>query len=902
MKPVNILVTGDIILDHHIYEGDRVHLRDESVPGLTLTVEPGGAALTQRLVVAVFQGRHDELCAAWKLKAELARKNGKDLPKEPIAPARNIALAYDLGNGKGGICPFPNHFISYVEWNRSPRKDKKSVWQVGRGLGFGHIAEPRNPEAGTCFPKSNVNAPKSPDILVLDDAGASFRQQSQQDHWHLPAGARGNRGNSPLPPWIVLKLSGTVAQGSLWKRLEEIGAHQKLVIVVAVETLRLMEAQLNPGLSWEQSAGQLTAELASNPTLQPLKSCRHLIVSFGTDGAVWLDLEKANAPAGILIFDPAHCEGEWSDGVKGNVFGYNSCLVTAVVAELASAFEMGSKPNLPQAVACGLSAMRRLREDGHGPTQLANRPVPGAGFPVTTIAAEINKPTHFFAQAVVPSTADRNGKSLTDWSILAASQGPAADGRPLFGFARQVALRGEAALKGVPHLRIGQLLTASRQEMESLRLVKRMMLGYRDATGRITKPLSVGVFGAPGAGKSFGVCELATGVFGDPGSKSYPGWMEFNLSQFKDPADLIGALHQVRDRVLQGFVPVVFWDEFDSGNYKWLQYLLAPMQDGKFQEGQITHPIGKCVFIFAGGTSPTFDAFGPKPGIPEDEKTFRLAKGPDFKSRLDASLNVLGPNPADLEKPGADIFFPVRRAILLRALLGCGANEQLDMDAGLLTALISVPSFKHGARSLEKLVEPLKSARQAGQPLRRSQMAPASRLTLYVDPSKFYSLCKQAEAFKQDDVVKIIAPAIHKTWRKIAHTQGWKPTYDIPFAELPLDAVRSNEAAARRMPENLALVGLRLEPGLATREKEKSALAHLQLHIELLAEAEHAGWMAHQLSEGWRHGITRDDQHRLHDCLIPYNELREIDRQKDRESVLHYQDFARSVKWKITFS
>ena len=56
----------------------------------------------------------------------------------------------------------------------------------------------------------------------------------------------------------------------------------------------------------------------------------------------------------------------------------------------------------------------------------------------------------------------------------------------------------------------------------------------------------------------------------------------------------------VRDEVLRGNTPVVFWDEFDSREYHWLQYLLAPMQDGKFQDGQINHPIGKSVFIFAG--------------------------------------------------------------------------------------------------------------------------------------------------------------------------------------------------------------------------------------------------------------------------------------------------------------
>ena len=128
-----------------------------------------------------------------------------------------------------------------------------------------------------------------------------------------------------------------------------------------------------------------------------------------------------------------------------------------------------------------------------------NTPLRGAGFPMAAIASEIIKPAHSFAQAAVPAALGRNETLLAGWSILAASQRPAADSRPLFGFARQIALRGESALNGVPHLRIGQLLTASRQEMESLRLVKRLMLGYRDAKARNPKPLSIGVFGAPGA-------------------------------------------------------------------------------------------------------------------------------------------------------------------------------------------------------------------------------------------------------------------------------------------------------------------------------------------------------------------------------------------------------------------
>ncbi len=216
-----------------------------------LTIEPGGAALTQRLVSAVFQSQHEEVLAAWRLKAEIARKNGKDVPKEPAAPARDVALAYDLNDGKGGICPSPEHLESYAEWKSSPGKGKESVWRGGRGLGFGRIAEPKNPEKNESFPKANTKTVKVPEILVLDDAGAAFRHQSQQQHWHLPEVGKGTRIKPSLPQWIVLKLGGSVDKGSLWQRLQEIGAQKRLVIVVSVDVLRLMEAQLNPGLSWD---------------------------------------------------------------------------------------------------------------------------------------------------------------------------------------------------------------------------------------------------------------------------------------------------------------------------------------------------------------------------------------------------------------------------------------------------------------------------------------------------------------------------------------------------------------------------------------------------------------------------------------------------------------------------
>lgn len=40
--------------------------------------------------------------------------------------------------------------------------------------------------------------------------------------------------------------------------------------------------------------------------------------------------------------------------------------------------------------------------------------------------------------------------------------------------------------------------------------------------------------------------------------------LDFNLSQFQTLSDLIAAFHKVRDLALEGKIPLVFLDEFDS--------------------------------------------------------------------------------------------------------------------------------------------------------------------------------------------------------------------------------------------------------------------------------------------------------------------------------------------------
>ena len=225
------------------------------------------------------------------------------------------------------------------------------------------------------------------------------------------------------------------------------------------------------------------------------------------------------------------------------------------------------------------------------------------------------------------------------------------------------------------------------------------------------RPLSIAVFGTPGSGKSFGVTEVAASIAPNLIEK-----IDFNLSQFQGVNDLIAAFHKVRDIVLNGKLPLVFFDEFDSTfgeNLGWLKYFLAPMQDGTFREGDSVHPIGKAIFVFAGGTSSTYEGFCGEEIKDEDKiesftNTFKNAKGPDFVSRLRGYVNILGPNQTDKKW---DQLFIIRRAMLLRSLLIRKApylindNGEAQVDNGIIRALLKIPKFKHESRSMEAILE-----------------------------------------------------------------------------------------------------------------------------------------------------------------------------------------------------
>jgi hypothetical protein len=515
-------------------------------------------------------------------------------------------------------------------------------------------------------------------------------------------------------------------------------------------------------------------------------------------------------------------------------------------------------------------------------------------FPLSDIAAKL---TEDFNLAVTPVKNPAQVLSVEEtatvpagqprlWTIL-ENQGLSS----LENVAQQIVREGlEDALSEVPVGRFGKLVTVDRREIEALNSISSLIREYCQQTEK--KPLSIAVFGPPGSGKSFAINQVANSV--------RPGEIEalsFNMSQLVGPDDLLNAFHQVRDKALYGKIPLVFWDEFDTSlqgqPLGWLRYFLAPMQDGEYQEGQIIHPIGRSIFVFAGGTSHSMEVFGANL---DDEKQ-RAMKLPDFVSRLKGFLNILGPNRQKSEKvPGKDDdpYHIIRRAILLRSIFERNTPQLLrnggivNIDEGLLRAFLLVKEYRHGARSMETIVVTSQLAGKTS--FERSCLPAEAQLNLHVDGGEFYSLMHHL--VMDADLLEKLAEAAHGVFCDDLRAKGYeygpqtradskKHSSLKPYAELPENEKEQNRNNVRDIPQKLASIGFEMIPARGDGTKAQFQ----DDDIEKLAVKEHERWMKQKFEDNWQPAEETDKAKKLHKDMVPWEQLPEVEREKDRALV-----------------
>lgn len=54
--------------------------------------------------------------------------------------------------------------------------------------------------------------------------------------------------------------------------------------------------------------------------------------------------------------------------------------------------------------------------------------------------------------------------------------------------------------------------------------------------------------------------------------------------------------------------------------------------------------------------------------------------------------------------------------------------------------------------------------------------------------------------------------------------------------------------------------------------------------LEAMAKNVHEIWSQERISQGWTYGKKRDDENKLHPCLVPYEELPEEEKEYDRNT------------------
>jgi hypothetical protein len=131
----------------------------------------------------------------------------------------------------------------------------------------------------------------------------------------------------------------------------------------------------------------------------------------------------------------------------------------------------------------------------------------------------------------------------------------------------------------------------------------------------------------------------------------------------------------------------------------------------------------------------------------------------------------------------------------------------------------------------------------------------------------------------RDERDDTLARAAHEHYLATLRNQNETGGTSQPWADLRENVRHSNRASADHITVKLAAIGCR-----AVAEAQKR-FAFTEAEIELLARIEHRRWCAERLLSGWRKGDERDNDRRLHPDLVPFEDLSENGRDKDRDNV-----------------
>ncbi|RSL73852.1 hypothetical protein CEP54_000233 [Fusarium duplospermum] len=406
---------------------------------------------------------------------------------------------------------------------------------------------------------------------------------------------------APNAKILIYQMHAPLWTGSLWQTLLQRSrtADGPNIVVIDADDLRASGIRISRGISWEKTMEDIKAKIKeiTNPIPADVRNKVNLLVRCGYEGVLHARPSPSEERPFVFHMVPNMAEGDLLRPYQGYMSGIHLAFVSGLAASLARQPVKEDQPvgrtQIGLAIELAMIWSNRFattgfRKDGDGRLNYPN-------------AKDIN---HYRTPKIKITYGDHlKVRGDGQWSLFNVLE------EPQESVAADVVKLGTDRLEAsIPTAQFGKVQTADRTEIEGFRSTAAVIREYLN--GKPKKPLSIAVFGQPGAGKSFGLKQVIMAVL-ERGKEWEP--IEANVSQFLDYSDLVAVFRKVRDAALGGETPVVLFDEFDSSfNGKplgWLKYFLAPMQDGVFLDSGSVRPLGPAIFVFIGGTSHTFKEF-----------------------------------------------------------------------------------------------------------------------------------------------------------------------------------------------------------------------------------------------------------------------------------------------------
>lgn len=147
--------------------------------------------------------------------------------------------------------------------------------------------------------------------------------------------------------------------------------------------------------------------------------------------------------------------------------------------------------------------------------------------------------------------------------------------------------------------------------------------------------------------------------------------------------------------------------------------------------------------------------------------------------------------------------------------------------------------------------------------------------------------------------IEELAEAAHELYLVEARARGETPQTNSsirPWEELSEDLKDANRAQVADIPNKLRQLGYDLAPGHGIPASE---IKKTDAQIEELSIREHDRWMKDRIRHGWTYAPVRDNLRKLNPLLAPWDQLSEVEKEKDRDTIRNIPRLIQKAGFKV---